>query len=690
MTLNSENNLNDDITIIKNSQDELQVVGLINQNNSNEATNPLKIWEGSEYEWSTGGGIETWCNWLSDFPEQFEIRNVDITLSRNLWCIAYGNGKFISVSRYGDVMIYENGSWSQGTSFNGNNNVRNIQYINNQFLVAGKNGLLFSTTDGYTWTDYSSSTVTQNIAYNGLYYLRVTSNNIGTMYYSTDLRNWSMIENKTIPVNCVKSNYGEYNGKGYFVFAGEEGLSIAISSSNAQDIIPISLNNSHYYMDIAYNGNGVFLCVGNVKVGSSSIANETYIGYIDVTGESPVFSEILLTENGSIRMINSIKYYEGIYYLVGNAPNAWTAPNVSSTIGLLKESKFNEFLNAPSGTRLENYIDYIPISSDTWIDLSKDQYGNIIIINATSSQMHYGAGFIKSYYTYGMPRFYDIVYSYPYEETELRIISIETYFITESIINWMITLSDNNIFKYNEEGDIILSQSIGEIHPDWLCSIENVGIKKGDTLISKEYSIFNGTNGITNGSSGLVTAPSNSDANKFLNSDGTWQSITVDQTYNALSTNAQSGVAINTARFLENNNPNDNGLTILSTSTSATYTNSVVIGYSATGVRNSVSVGSYTLTNPNSISLGHYARASSTGSIQIGYGTGTANTFSVGFSEYDNYQLLDGTTGKIPNERIIMDNTPIENSMNTITSSAIYNIIGDIDSLIEEINNLNE
>jgi hypothetical protein len=90
------------------------------------------------------------------------------------------------------------------------------------------------------------------------------------------------------------------------------------------------------------------------------------------------------------------------------------------------------------------------------------------------------------------------VYSEPSVTSALTITSVGT---------GTITLSDLNTYDYNASGNQTTTQSVGEAYPDWICLIEGVGIKKGSTTIAS-------------------IAP------------------TVDQTYNAASTNAQSGVAV--------------------------------------------------------------------------------------------------------------------------------------------------
>ena len=71
------------------------------------------------------------------------------------------------------------------------------------------------------------------------------------------------------------------------------------------------------------------------------------------------------------------------------------------------------------------------------------------------------------------------------------------------------------------------------------------------------YSNFTGADSIVGGASGLVPAPSAGDESKYLKGDGTWSSIssiTIDQTYNSSSANAQSGVAIAGAGFQTTSN----------------------------------------------------------------------------------------------------------------------------------------
>lgn len=202
--------------------------------------------------------------------------------------------------------------------------------------------------------------------------------------------------------------------------------------------------------------------------------------------------------------------------------------------------------------------------------------------------------------------------------------------------------------------------------------------------------VGNGTITINQGGVQKGTFTTNQNGNTTINLDA--GSGTVDQTYDGTSTNAQSGVAIAGAGFLQNTKASGAGsLTILGTPT--TNAGSVNIGYgsvaggsgcvcigynaatsgqngasnvivggdaSAINSASSVVIGheakSYT---SNSIALGRKAEVSAGASsaIQIGYGANsTANSLSIGFfnnsTTHYNWQLLDGTTGLIPDARI--------------------------------------
>lgn len=161
---------------------------------------------------------------------------------------------------------------------------------------------------------------------------------------------------------------------------------------------------------------------------------------------------------------------------------------------------------------------------------------------------------------------------------------------------------------------------------------------------------------------------------------------TVDQTYDATSTNAQSGTAVAeaVAPALKNTATVSSALTILGTATNADYSlnigqgsivrnicsvaigngasagerNCVVVGHTAEstyGYQGCVAVGQYAKVKADyAIAIGRAVSATATRAIQLGSQTdgnaadnNVANTLQV-----FQYQLLDGTTGKIPADRL--------------------------------------
>ena len=151
---------------------------------------------------------------------------------------------------------------------------------------------------------------------------------------------------------------------------------------------------------------------------------------------------------------------------------------------------------------------------------------------------------------------------------------------------------------------------------------------------------------------------------KYLTTNGTtasWATIsipTVDQTYDSTSTNAQSGVAIAGANFLQNTATGTNALTILGTAATSNTATNVGTGTSVTATAGTAIGRAAEVSGTYGTGLGTAAKVTAAYGIQIGYGTNsTASTLSVGFNASSsanrkNWELLDVTTGLIPNARL--------------------------------------
>ena len=178
---------------------------------------------------------------------------------------------------------------------------------------------------------------------------------------------------------------------------------------------------------------------------------------------------------------------------------------------------------------------------------------------------------------------------------------------------------------------------------------------------------------------------------------------TVDQTYDPTSTNAQSGTAVAEAvqPALKNTATGTNSISIGPTTgstgsqcisigkeaTTSTYSNAIAVGNTASAQNSAtVAIGSQARAwGVNSISIGSYTFAYSTEAIAIGTGNmgcfanankaiqlgEGSNTTANSFQVYS-YQMLDGTTGKIPVERLPSGNSiEVTNTMPTPSSSNV-------------------
>lgn len=134
---------------------------------------------------------------------------------------------------------------------------------------------------------------------------------------------------------------------------------------------------------------------------------------------------------------------------------------------------------------------------------------------------------------------------------------------------------------------------------------------------------------------------------------------------------------------IQNTATGTDSLTILGTA--ATYGNSINIG-SGSSVQNaySTAIGNNSSAAKFASALGYSSVASANGSIQLGYGTNsTADTFNVGFYKSVNpvnYQLLDGTTGLIPDSRL-SSNIARTSQISTYTAGSGIDITNNVISV---------
>lgn len=158
---------------------------------------------------------------------------------------------------------------------------------------------------------------------------------------------------------------------------------------------------------------------------------------------------------------------------------------------------------------------------------------------------------------------------------------------------------------------------------------------------------------------------------------------------------------------LQNTATGTNSLTILGAAASSN--NAINIGASSSAGAYGCALGhSSTTTGGSAIAIGRNTEATGTASsaigvgakalanysIQLGYGsTSTTRTFSVGFyngaaSDAKNYQLLNGSTGKIPSDRLDIATSVSSSSTNAevVGAKLFYDTVGNIESALNTIN----
>jgi len=469
----------DESSINFNSANKLQSVGFINARTGSA----MRLWEGTESQWNNGAS-QTWYNWTgTDGYFKFNSSTILVNGVKRYPNLAYGDGKFMlidpSVSGKGNIST--NGSSWVGidapTTYNPPSK-KALTYGNGKFiLLKGSNNTVYITEDfGTTWQEYNT------LPFNGtyIYFVNdkffcfgsgtdaayssdgVTWTNITTLPSSNKI--WSSISfgNGVYVATANSNSSGDHTTKGAYSTDGINWTETTLSST-------ASAWNSFY-------ANGIFIAI--------PLYFSTGVAAYSTDGIN--WSPTTLPSNDLGASLSDIAFgkVNGVNRFIIFSNNGTMA---SSTDGI-NWSKFNYKISAMTNLGGAAYGNEIFVVS--FIGTSTNPY-----------QVFWSTGghTFSCFTTDSAPTTSSQVYSAPNITSALTITSVGT---------GTITLSDTNTYNYNASGNQTITQSIGEAHPDWLCFIEGVGIKKGTTTIANNLS------------------------------------VTVDQTYDATSANAQSGVAV--------------------------------------------------------------------------------------------------------------------------------------------------
>lgn len=171
----------------------------------------------------------------------------------------------------------------------------------------------------------------------------------------------------------------------------------------------------------------------------------------------------------------------------------------------------------------------------------------------------------------------------------------------------------------------------------------------GNTISATDttYSNFVGTDGVDDGSAGLVPAPATTDAGKFLKADGTWDTAggTLYTIYGANEDGAMTQKATTDLVYYgadpkkvnigDNGKINGNNTIIIGSEDSGTITTAadqIIIGHNITDSgAESIGIGHGAKTAAESVSIGHGSEAN-LGGVAIGKNAKASNTNAVGIN----------------------------------------------------------
>jgi hypothetical protein len=463
-------------TIDANSNGKLEAIGLLNANGSA----PIKVWEGTEASWSSYDQ-KTYDKYGLAAGSIFFNASGDMMMPASLYqpILGYGLGKFYlfgTDDAIGDQVAYtstDGFTWDEGS---------NLQLYYGFECVSEANGILYAgsnySTDGIIWNELTSLigySMISNVVFadDNCYYVMVD----GTMYKSINGINFTVLqsygsghESKLLYKNgvfaiVIASQVGSTSDCNYKLFYGtdpEALASIDLGTSSQNPFVSVSITGLAY-------GNNKFLCT--YVISGTSIGNKNHI-LISSDGLNWVNSIVDKNVGDSLLFFNGYFLTDSEYTVDGIN---WFRYGGSPTLSIHSY--------AASNTKLL----FCGLSSD-----------DAKYVNATSLPYD-----LAGFYFEGAPRVGASVYSAPgvYDDEVIAEIDDET-----------IILSNGSC--YEQSDNVVVSKTVADVHPDWLCNIENVGVKFGNKLIA--------------------------DASG---------SLVVDQVYDATSPNAQSGVAIAGAGF---------------------------------------------------------------------------------------------------------------------------------------------
>lgn len=426
----------DNSTISYNSSDELQTIAVKNKRDNST----LPIWQGTELQWNQGEATP-WYYWKNENASWVVGGSTPVG---DCWNICFGGNTFVISGESNNAYSTDGGTtWTASSSTGGSlSRPISIAYGNGRFVTVGSSSSARYSNDGNTW--YSSNKNTsvsgnRKIAYGNSRFVVVGGGQ--STINSANGTGWS--SGGTISDSSLNKNILFGNNIFIVTCAQKTFYSTSGSSFSTGGNLPVSSNGG---WPLAY-GNGVFVAV-------------------TTTGNKSAYSTdngLNWTEGGTLPNSNYYKivFGDGKFIAVGYN-NAYSAFSTDNGVTWKKCTDFS----------LSGYWN-IAYGNNEFVAIT--DYKSSSVVNSYSLSFSSNSCYTDTI----SPTTTSTVYSAP-ETTS-------GYTITGAS-SGAITLSDNNTYYYNQSGNQYTYQSVGTAHPDWLCFINGVGVKIGNTTIATNNS----------------------------------------------------------------------------------------------------------------------------------------------------------------------------------------------------------
>lgn len=417
-------------TVSYNSSDALQAIAVKNVRDGST----LPIWHGTEYQWNHGDPT-TWYYWQTSVTALWTSGGS--LPSSGAWGDAeYANGSFVVVktSNSKETAYSTDGgvTWQSGGNLPSSLSWSNVKYGDGVFITIGSGVSARSTDGGVTWQSGGNLPV----------------------FYSSMVLSYS--DGRFVGIT--------YTGKS--VYSTDGGLTWQSGGDTPFNAI-----------NFLSGGNGIFVASDSSYSTCSTDGGLTW----NTKKELPIYLRSITFDNDKFIIISDRYWYystDGETWIKGG--------NLSSYYQWQIGVHNNIFIAA---ARDGNSSDKSIFSTDggvTWNNTTLPYtaawripvYGDGIFVSigrGTDKTAIFTVQYDKCYTDTANPTTTSVVYSAPDSTSALTI---------SSITSGAITLSNNNTYYYNQSGNVQTYDTIGNSHPEYLCFIDGVGVKIGNTTIA--------------------------------------------------------------------------------------------------------------------------------------------------------------------------------------------------------------